>query len=270
MRRKRNVNDKTFVIKCGGSTLAALPDSFFTDLRNLLLEGWVPVIVHGGGPAINDTLAALGIKSEFVGGLRKTSEEVLDVVEMVLSGKLNKEIVRRIQLAGARAVGLSGTDGWLLEAEPVENAHEVGLVGRVIHVNTELIKGVAALGYVPVISPVGIGVNGSQRYNINADTAAGAVASGLAVRQMIVVTDVPGILKTENGNRKVLAQVTTAEIEDMIASGDIYGGMIPKVRAAMACIQGDVQEVVIVDGSLPRVLSHILKNGDIGTRIIRK
>lgn len=264
------MNDKTFVIKCGGSTLAALPDSFFADLRNLLLEGWVPVIVHGGGPAINETLAALGIESEFVGGLRKTSEDVLDVVEMVLSGKINKEIVRRIQLAGARAVGLSGTDGWLLEAEPVENAQEVGLVGRVIHVNAELIRGVAALGYVPVISPVGIGVNGSQRYNINADTAAGAVASGLAVSRMIVVTDVPGILKTENGKQSVLAQVTTAEIEEMIASGEIYGGMIPKVRAAMACIQGDVQEVVIVDGSQPRVLSHTLKNGNIGTRIIRK
>lgn len=264
------MNDKTFVIKCGGSTLAALPDSFFTDLRNLLLEGWIPVIVHGGGPAINETLAALGIESEFIGGLRKTNEAVLDVVEMVLSGKINKEIVRRIQLAGARAVGLSGTDGWLLEAEPVENAQEVGLVGRVVHVNAELIKGVAALGYVPVISPVGIGVNGSQRYNINADTAAGAVASGLAARRMIVVTDVPGILKTdEDGSKRVLAQATTAEIEEMIVSGDIYGGMIPKVRAAMACIQGDVQEVVIVDGSLPRVLSRTLKSGDTGTRIIR-
>lgn len=260
-----------YVIKCGGSTLAALPESFFQEMRDLAEEGFIPVIVHGGGPAISETLGRLGIESEFVGGLRKTSEAVLDVVEMVLAGKINKEIVRRIQLSGARAVGLSGADGRLIEAEPVPNAHEVGLVGNVTRVNAELIRGIAELGYIPVIAPVGLGKDGAQRYNINADTAAGAVASQLGVSRLVVVTDVPGILRTDGeGVKRVLPQVSVAEIEAMIASGEIYGGMIPKVRAAMECIQGDVQEVLIVDGAAPGILRQAVAEGTAGTRIVRE
>jgi acetylglutamate kinase len=263
------MNNNCFVMKCGGSTLAALPESFFADMRQLQEEGIVTVIVHGGGPAISDTLSKLGIETEFVHGLRKTNEAVLDVVEMVLSGQINKEIVRRIQLAGAKAFGMSGVDGHLIEAQPVRNSHEVGLVGDVAHVNAELIHGIMAMGYIPVIAPVGLGSDGGQRYNINADTAAGAVASHLGVERMIVVTDVPGIMKTVNGEKQVLASVTIADIEQMIADGDIYGGMIPKVRAAIQCIQGQVQEVVIVNGSEPNVLSKVLKGSGIGTRIVR-
>ncbi|MEK8131762.1 acetylglutamate kinase [Paenibacillus filicis] len=258
-----------FVMKCGGSTLAALPDAFFEDLKQLQEAGEIPVIVHGGGPAISDTLSKLGIETEFVNGLRKTNEDVLDVVEMVLAGKINKEIVRKIQFSGARAVGLAGVDGNLIQVQPVANAHEVGLVGDVTHVNAELIHGVVALGYIPVIAPVGIGADGRQRYNINADTAAGAVASHLGVERMIVVTDVPGILKTVDGEKRVLPSVTVQEIDEMIASGEIYGGMIPKVKAAVQCIQGVVKEVVIVNGSEPQVLSKALKEGGIGTRIVK-
>ncbi|MDU0205717.1 MULTISPECIES: acetylglutamate kinase [Paenibacillus] len=256
-------------MKCGGSTLAALPASFFEDMRQLQEEGIVTVIVHGGGPAISETLGKLGIESGFVNGLRVTNEAVLDVVEMVLSGQINKEIVRRIQLTGAAALGLSGVDGHLIEAKPVANSHEVGLVGDVTKVNAELIQGIVNMGYIPVIAPVGLGEDGGQRYNINADTAAGAVASHLGVEQMVVVTDVPGIMKTVDGEKQVLPVVSVAEIEEMIASGDIYGGMIPKVRAAIACIQGKVQEVVIVNGSEPNVLSKVLKGTGIGTRIVR-
>ncbi|UKS31332.1 acetylglutamate kinase [Paenibacillus sp. HWE-109] len=256
-------------MKCGGSTLAALPSSFFEDMRQLQEEGIVTVIVHGGGPAISETLGKLGIESGFVNGLRVTSEAVLDVVEMVLSGQINKEIVRRIQLTGAAALGLSGVDGHLIEAKPVANSHEVGLVGDVTKVNAELIQGIVNMGYIPVIAPVGLGADGGQRYNINADTAAGAVASHLGVEQMVVVTDVPGIMKTVDGEKQVLPVVSVAEIEDMIVSGEIYGGMIPKVRAAIACIQGKVQEVVIVNGSEPNVLSKVLKGTGIGTRIVR-
>ncbi|MCY9665080.1 acetylglutamate kinase [Paenibacillus alginolyticus] len=256
-------------MKCGGSTLAALPMSFFEDMRQLQDEGIVTVIVHGGGPAISETLGKLGIESGFVNGLRVTNEAVLDVVEMVLSGQINKEIVRRIQLTGAMALGLSGVDGHLIEAKPVANSHEVGLVGDVTKVNAELIQGIVSMGYIPVIAPVGLGADGGQRYNINADTAAGAVASHLGVEQMVVVTDVPGIMKTVDGEKRVLPVVSVAEIEEMIASGDIYGGMIPKVRAAIACIQGRVQEVVIVNGSEPNVLSKVLKGTGIGTRIVR-
>ena len=261
--------DTRFVMKCGGSTLAALPASFFEDMRQLQEEGIVTVIVHGGGPAISETLGKLGIESGFVNGLRVTTEAVLDVVEMVLSGQINKEIVRRIQLTGAAALGLSGVDGHLIEARPVANSHEVGLVGDVTRVNAELIRGIVNMGYIPVIAPVGLGEDGGQRYNINADTAAGAVASHLGVEQMVVVTDVPGIMKTVDGEKQVLPVVSVAEIEEMIASGDIYGGMIPKVRAAIACIQGKVQEVVIVNGAEPNVLSKVLKGTGIGTRIVR-
>lgn len=259
---------QTFVMKCGGSTLAALPDSFFEDLKQLQQAGVQPVIVHGGGPAISDNLAKLGIESEFVNGLRRTTEAVLDVVEMVLAGSINKQIVRRIQGSGGRALGLSGVDGALIQAEPVANAAEVGWVGDVTHVESEIIQGITGMGYMPVIAPVGVDASG-QRYNINADTAAGAVASHLGVERMIVVTDVPGIMKAVDGGKQVLPSITVQQIDDMIESGDIYGGMIPKVRAAISCIQGDVQEVVIVDGSEPRVLSRILQGEVLGTRIVR-
>jgi len=187
----------------------------------------------------------------------------------VLAGQINKEIVRKIQKSGAKALGMCGVDGHLMLAQPVENAHEVGLVGDVVGVNAALIEGVVNMGYMPVIAPIGLGEDGGQRYNINADTAAGAVASHLGVERMIVVTDVPGIMRTVNGEKVVLPSVTKADIDEMIASGEIYGGMIPKVRAALQCIQGNVREVVIVDGSVPEVLSKVLKEGNVGTRILR-
>lgn len=257
-----------FVMKCGGSTLAALPEAFFEDLKKLQEQGVTPVIVHGGGPAISDNLEKLGIETEFVNGLRKTTEEVLDVVEMVLAGSINKQIVRRIQSVGGKALGLSGSDGGLIQAKPVTNSAEVGWVGDVTGVESSIITGVLNMGYMPIIAPIGVDVSG-QRYNINADTAAGAVASHLGVSQMIVVTDVPGIMKGTGSEKKVLPTITVQEIEDMIATGEIYGGMIPKVRAAISCINGKVREVVIVDGSVPGVLSRVLSGEIIGTRIVR-
>lgn len=262
------MSHKRFVMKCGGSTLAALPDAFFADLKKLQSESVIPVIVHGGGPAISETLTKLGIETEFVNGLRKTNDAVLDVVEMVLAGQINKTIVRKIQQSGAKALGLSGVDGGLIHAEPVSNAEEVGFVGDVTDVNAEVIEGVIAMGYMPVIAPIGLDAGG-QRYNINADTAAGAVASHLGVEQMIVVTDVPGIMRTVDGEKVVLPSVKVAEIEDMIATGEIYGGMIPKVRAAIQCIQGRVREVVIVSGTEPEVLSKVLNGSAVGTRIVK-
>nr|WP_223065940.1 acetylglutamate kinase [Paenibacillus caui] len=257
-----------FVMKCGGSTLAALPEVFFEELVTLQENGYQPVIVHGGGPAISDNLAKLGIETKFVNGLRYTSEEVLDVVEMVLSGTINKQIVRRIQSAGGKALGLSGSDGSLLLAKPVAASSQVGLVGDITEVNAELLEGVMSLGYMPIVAPLGV-TKAGQRLNINADTAAGAVASRLGVQRMIVVTDVPGILKTVNGEKRVLPSVTVQQIEDMIGNGEIYGGMIPKVRAAIACIHGQVKEVVIISGAEPQVLSRVLKGENIGTRIVR-
>jgi acetylglutamate kinase len=260
--------EQRFVMKCGGSTLAALPDGFFHELRDLQGSGVKPVIVHGGGPAISETLTKLGIETEFVNGLRKTNDDVLDVVEMVLAGRINKEIVRKIGVNGAQALGLSGVDGGLIQARPVANWEEIGFVGDVTDVKASIIEGVMEMGYIPVIAPIGIDAEG-QRYNINADTAAGAVASHLGVERMIVVTDVPGIMKTVDGEKVVLPSVTVAEIDEMIASGEIYGGMIPKVRAAVQCIQGRVQEVVIVSGQEPGVLTRAVREGGVGTRIVQ-
>ncbi|WP_209864338.1 acetylglutamate kinase [Paenibacillus shirakamiensis] len=265
---KSGFASRTFVMKCGGSTLNELPDSFFEDLIGLQKRGIQPVIVHGGGPAISENLGRLGIETQFVNGLRYTSEEVLDVVEMVLSGTINKQIVRRIQKLGGQALGLSGVDGFLIQARPVANSVEVGLVGEVTDVKSSIIQGVVELGYMPIIAPVGVDAAG-QRYNINADTAAGAVASKLGVQQMVVVTDVPGIMTTIGGTKKVLSTVTVQQIEDMIHTGEIYGGMIPKVRAAIACIHGKVNEVIIVNGSEPNVLSRVMDGEAIGTRIVR-
>ena len=262
------LHGELFVMKCGGSTLAALPDSFFDDLRQLQQGGVQPVIVHGGGPAISDNLGKLGIESRFVNGLRVTTEAVLDVVEMTLAGSINKTVVRRIQSRGGRALGLSGVDGGLLTAQPVANSEEVGLVGEVTAVNAGLLAGISGMGYIPVVAPVGVDAGG-QRYNINADTAAGAVASHLAAGRMIVVTDVPGIMATVDGEKIVLPEVTVAQIGQLIESGEIYGGMIPKVREAIDCIQGSVSAVVIVDGKEPGVLSRVLGGEPIGTRIVR-
>lgn len=255
-----------FVIKCGGSTLAALPDAFYVELQQLQEDGTMPVIVHGGGPAISATLEKFNIPSQFVNGLRKTTEDVLDVVEMVLSGQINKQIVRKIQQHGAKALGLSGVDGHLIHAEPVSAAEQIGYVGDVTKVNVALLEQVIAAGYMPIIAPLGLDDAG-QRYNINADTAAGAVASQLGVKQLVVVTDVPGIMKKIDGELTVLPRVTVQDIDAMIESGDIYGGMIPKVQAAVQCLQGDVEEVVIVDGSERGILTKVLQGDEIGTTI---
>ncbi|MGZ9586241.1 acetylglutamate kinase [Paenibacillus marinisediminis] len=262
------MGNERLVMKCGGSTLAALPDSFYEQLRDVQASGTMPVIVHGGGPAISGTLEKLGIETEFINGLRKTSEEVLDVVEMVLAGSMNKQIVRRLTQAGAAAIGLSGTDGAMIQAQPVAQAAEIGFVGDVTHVDASLITGVIKMGYIPVIAPIGIDAAG-QRYNINADTAAGAVAAHLGADRLIVITDVPGIMKSIDGEKVVLPVLSTEDIEQMIVDGDIYGGMIPKVRAAMQCMDGGVAEVVIAQGTEPDVMRRLAAGEQLGTRIVK-
>jgi acetylglutamate kinase len=264
-----NVIKKNFVIKCGGSTLAALPQHFYTELATCQQEGWQPIIIHGGGPAISQALDQLGIASEFVDGLRRTSAEVLQVVEMVLAGSINKQVVRRLLSAGAQAVGLSGTDGQLLTAIPVANADSIGYVGKVTEVNTKLLHTVLTAGYIPVIAPLGLSTD-IQPYNVNADTAAAAVASAMEASPFIVVTDVPGIIGTVAGAKQVLKQVTPAQIAAMIENGEIYGGMIPKVQAALACLSGRVTEVVIASGEEPGVIGKILRGESVGTTIVAR
>lgn len=234
--------DNIVVFKCGGSSVDDLSDDFFTNISSLQKQGVKPVIVHGGGPAIKENLSKLNIESEFVEGLRKTSEEIIDVVEMVLSGNVNSSLTRRFNLANLKALGISGTDNNLIVAKPIDY-EKYGLVGEVEHVNVDLLNVLLAENYIPVISPLAVDKAGN-RYNINADTAAGSIAKALGAKQLIIVTDVPGILK----NDELLEEVTINDVEKLVEDKTIYGGMIPKVKAALDGLAGNVSEVKIVNG----------------------
>jgi acetylglutamate kinase len=253
------MND-VIVVKCGGSTLQELSSQFFLSMKHLKEKMNVtPIIVHGGGPEINALLTKLGVQSEFVNGLRKTTAEVLEVVEMVLIGKVNKLLVTKLQLAGIDSLGLSGCDASLIKARPI-NKQELGYVGEVTKVNSLFLQQLLSLNVVPVIAPIGVDDHGNH-YNINADTAAGAIAESISAKKMIFVTDVDGIIK--DGELQKLVSVT--EIEEMIKNGTIYGGMIPKVKAAMKCLQGNIEEVYIINGKS----GNLMTNGElVGTKIV--
>jgi len=249
------------VIKCGGSVLDELSESFFDSLQELKNKGKSIVIVHGGGPEIGKLLKQLNVPSEFVHGLRKTTKEVLEVAEMILAGKVNKQLVSLLQKNGLKAIGLSGIDAGLLEAKPV-NVNQLGYVGEVVGVNVSFLEQLLSSDYIPVIAPIGFDKHG-QKYNINADTAAGAVAQALEAKHLLFVTDVPGILQ----NGKVVERTTVTSILEMINDGTIYGGMIPKVKAAIESIAGPLQEVIIVSGKT----SFYSANGEIsGTKIMKE
>ncbi|MDQ0207935.1 acetylglutamate kinase [Alkalicoccobacillus murimartini] len=230
------------VIKCGGSTLNDLSDEFFQSVVQLKRQGKHPVIVHGGGPDINRMLEQLEIKSEFVDGLRKTTTEVLDTVEMVLCGRVNKQIVKRTHDNEGLAVGLAGCDANLLVVKPV-NIEKLGFVGQPVSVNTDLIHALLGQDLIPVIAPIGVDEFGTH-FNINADTAAAAVAEAMVADELVFVTDVDGILK----DGLALESVTDKDVYQYIEDGVIYGGMIPKVRAALQCLKGPLSFVRIVNG----------------------
>ncbi|MFK3937313.1 acetylglutamate kinase [Alkalihalobacillus sp. NPDC078783] len=249
------------VIKCGGSTLEQLSDDFFQSITKLKQEGKHPVLVHGGGPDINQMLEQLSIKSEFVDGLRKTTSVVLDTVEMVLCGRVNKQLVKRTQEGESLAIGLAGCDANLLMVKPVD-VEKLGYVGEPIHVNAELIHSLVDQQLIPVIAPIGVDEDGTH-FNVNADTAAGAIAEALGANELIFVTDVDGILK----DGAALETVTEEEVHEFIQSGVIYGGMIPKVRAALHSLKGSLPFVRIVNGK-HAVFSA--SNGLSGTKIIKQ
>lgn len=231
------------VLKCGGSSIDSLTDSFYENIVKLQQSGLKPIIVHGGGPAIEIALNKMDIQAEFINGLRKTTAEVMDVVEMVLTGTVNSALVRRLTEFGVRAVGLSGTDSDLLVAQP-KDIEKLGYVGDVDYVNTSLLYQLLDIGVVPVIAPIGIGEDGT-RYNINADTVAGSVAKSLGAKQLVFVTDVPGIIQ----KNKLIDSITEKEIMDLISEGTIYGGMIPKVKAAINSLGENLEEAMIIDGN---------------------
>ncbi|MEW9669493.1 acetylglutamate kinase [Ammoniphilus sp. 3BR4] len=245
-----------FVLKCGGSTLDNLSASFYEELIQLKKDGFDPVIVHGGGPAISNTLKSLNIEPKFINGLRVTDEATLQVVEMVLIGQTNKQIVKNLQGYG---FGVSGMDGQLIQASQMPGP--LGYVGQIEQVKPEIVKQISDMGYIPVIAPLGLDPQG-QSYNINADTAAGAVASALQVSQLIVVTDVPGVM--ENG--EVIPELTVEKVNELIQSEVITGGMIPKVKAAMDALKA-ADQVIIID---PSNLSRAVQGEPVGTKITGK
>ncbi|MBM7096095.1 acetylglutamate kinase [Bacillus sp. H-16] len=257
---------KYVVIKCGGSVLNRLPDGFYETIADLQhTEEWQPVIVHGGGPLISELLEKQGVPTTFTDGMRVTSEGVLEVVEMVLSGSVNKKLVSSLQKAGANAFGFSGVDGCLFTTEPMYKESALGLVGKVTKVKTALIDLIASEGMVPVISPVG-GDGEGTTYNINGDVAAAAVAGALNA-ELCFISDIAGIYIEENGQTKTVHEMTQTEAESFIQDKWITGGMIPKVRSALDGLSSGVTRVGIVNGMNASSLPDFLQGKEIGTKI---
>jgi len=264
----RRFRGQKVVIKYGGHAMAddALKRGFAQDIVLLAYVGLKPVVVHGGGPQIGEALTRMGIECRFVGGLRVTDAQTMDVVEMVLAGQVNKDIVGLIQAAGGRAVGLSGKDGGLMRARKLERGGaDLGQVGEVEHVDTTLLDALMDQGFVPVIAPVGAGLGG-ESYNINADTAAAEVAVAMRASKLVFMTDVAGV---QDAGGSLLSSLAATEVERLITEGTISGGMIPKVRGCCDVVARGVGKVHIIDGRLPHaLLLEIFTDRGIGTEVV--
>ena len=272
-------DDQMIVVKFGGHAMVdeKLAQQFARDMVMLKVCGLNPVVVHGGGPQINRMLDKLAVKAEFRDGLRVTDHATMEVVEMVLAGSINKSIVASIQKAGGRAVGISGKDGNLLIAEryvkekkdPVTGAItkiDFGQVGEPARVNTEILHTIMKSDAIPVIAPVGIGWDGDT-YNVNADTAAGAIATALNAKRLLLLTDVAGVL---DKNKQLIRELRLDGVQKLIDDGTITAGMIPKIESAAAVVHSGVEGVIILDGRVPHsVLLELLTPHGVGTRVSR-
>lgn len=268
---------KTVVIKYGGHAMVdeGLKRDFANDITLLKYIGLNPVVVHGGGPQINKVLDSMGITSTFIRGMRYTDDATMDVVEMVLGGKVNKDIVARINREGGKAVGLTGKDAGLITADKMKIFHQTdentppeiidpGMVGNVTHINPAILHTLTDHGFIPIIAPVGIGKNG-ETYNINADVVASKIASALNAERLILVTDVDGVLDSD---KKLISSIDEKEINGMIASGNIVGGMIPKVECALEALRNGVKKAHIINGKIPHaVLLELFTDSGIGTQV---
>ncbi len=267
----------TVVVKYGGHAMGdeLLAQKFGRDIALLKQVGVNPVVVHGGGPQINAMLQRLAIQSTFIDGLRVTDAAMVEVVEMVLAGTVNKHVAGLINQAGALAVGICGKDGGLIRARKlrrttrdpdshIERALDLGFVGEVEHVDIRVIHALTGAGLIPVIAPVGVGEDG-QTYNINADTVAGAIAGALGARRLLMLTDVAGVLDHE---KQLIPELSIAEVEAGIGNGMISGGMIPKVENCVEAVRAGVKGAVILDGRMPHAcLLELFRDGGVGTLI---
>jgi acetylglutamate kinase len=272
-------DDQVIVVKFGGHAMVdqKLAQQFARDMVMLKVCGLNPVVVHGGGPQINKMLDKLAVKAEFREGLRVTDPETMEVVEMVLSGSINKSIVASIQQAGGRAVGISGKDGSLMIAERltktktdpvtgISTTIDFGQVGEPARINIEILKTIMKSDAIPVIAPIGVGWDGDT-YNVNADTAAGAIAVALNAKRLLLLTDVAGVL---DKNKQLISELKTGEVQGLVDDGTITAGMIPKIESAASVVAGGVEGVIILDGRVPHsVLLELLTPHGVGTRISR-
>ena len=263
---------KTFVIKFGGNAMidGELQESFARDVVLMKLVGMNPIVVHGGGPQIGELLERLNIESEFVNGMRVTDEHTMDVVEMVLGASVNKEIVDSIHRNGGRAIGITGKDGQLIQARKLagdwnrEGVKDIGQVGEVASIDTDILTMLIGSDYIPVIAPVAGSTDG-KTYNINADLVAGKLAEVLQAEKLMLLTNVAGLLDAE-GN--IVTGLNTHQVEELIAQGVIHGGMLPKIQCALEAVQGGVSSAHIIDGRVAHAaLLEIFSDEGIGTQI---
>ncbi len=263
-----NYDKRNVVIKFGGNAMVDddLATSFAHDIVLLKQVGVNPIVVHGGGPQIGKMLERLNIETEFVDGLRVTDKATVDVVEMILSGSINKSIVTAINRAGGQAIGLSGKDGNLLTAQKTKSrsGSDIGYVGEPKSVNPAVLDTLTGSDIIPVIAPVGIGEDGST-YNINADTAAGAIAAAVGAKRLLMLTDIAGVLNSEG---QLITNVSAAEAESLIDDGTIAGGMIPKIQTCLNAVAKGVEAAVIMDGRIPHtVILELFTEHGTGTLI---
>ncbi|WP_394793625.1 acetylglutamate kinase [Armatimonas sp.] len=260
---------KTIVIKYGGNAMidAELKKAVMRDLVLMRLVGINPILVHGGGPEINEAMKKLGKEPEFVAGRRVTDAETMEIVEMVLTGKTNKSIVAHLNSEGVQAVGLSGKDANLLIATKDTDNGDLGFVGKIAHVNPEIIHTLTNGGYIPVISSVAVGADG-QAYNVNADTAAAALAAALHAEKLILMTDVEGLYKDFSDKSSLVSEITTAEARQWIAEGIVDKGMIPKLEACASAVEDGVPRAHIIDGRRAHaLLIELFTDTGIGTMV---
>lgn len=261
-------NNQIIVIKYGGNAMVneELKKMVMLDLVLLAQIGIKVVLVHGGGPEISDTLSKMQIQTKFINGLRQTSAEAMEVVQMVLAGKINKSLVNLIEKSGGRAIGLCGIDGHMIEAKKVSD--ELGFVGEIISVDTKPVLDMLNMGYIPVISTIGYDADGNV-YNINADTVASRIAGELKACSLISMTDTSGILRDQKNPESLISTINVSEAPHLIKEGVISGGMIPKVGCCIEAIRRGVKRVFIIDGRVPHsILIEVLSDEGIGTMFI--